>query len=571
MSSQAQGALNRATFEKHLGTRGIPWDRRDVWERAFFRYERDGDPENLYVGDPPDGTNLRTAQRRARQLATRSGGFVMRRFPVPEADPFLFAEMRPDIAIWSGKPASIGRHSGMGKLERDWHVARAKTRPEHVVNGVTKDELLRLMQKPGWDVTHGGDHDWRDTTKVHVHVKLAKYLFPANQKRTESVWHDHQKHSGRELADHLYQEHRWPSYEYAPDAPDVGDADVLGDQGRALVKFMRKTGTGKVVSFMGGRYVRTVEFGKRPSRTKRHPHDVSRDVTFYARRLSSHPIGFERIAGAERVCFAMEGCLKEASLAVVGEATVSCPSVTLWDAPELGPFAASHLRGKTVLVIPDSDWDPAVRANGDDAVYRQAILLRECLRLYGARAYIAAPPHPEDCAKGCDKHGVDDHLAHGVTGTRRGTVAQLVLVDVEAQPFGTLAAWYESEEIRNRLGRKLRTDRKLRDEAVIWWLALLAGEDGVTRVPLTTLARYVQGLLDAPTYQAAVQAVWRAVHDMNDAGVLSGAEHLKEYRKYPKKHHVFEEDNLPGAALTIHEDLRAEFRVDRKVRELEGR
>jgi hypothetical protein len=284
--------------------------------------------------------------------------------------------------------------------------------------------------------------------------------------------------------------------------------------------------------------------------------------------LSSHPLGLARIREADRVLFVMEGEIKEAAAVAAGEATVSCPSVTLWDAPELPEFTRQHLRGKTVLVVPDSDWDPSARPNRDDAVYRQAILLRERLRRYGARAFVAAPPHPEDCAKGCVKHGLDDHLAHGVSGRRGGTVEQLVWLDVEAQPQGTLEAWYQERDVRGEV-RRLRSDRIERDEAVLKWLSLLADGDGSTPMALGTLSRYVRRDLRAregkPVSEASArQRTWEAVWDMYDAGVLDGVDGLGERVKY----HIGLDVDWAGTITIADPDLRAWRRVDGTVADL---
>jgi hypothetical protein len=395
--------FKREDFEEVLGRRGIPWDRRDVWEDSFFRYET-GDPDRtirqtMFVGEPTDLTakQVNAAYQLCVKRSKRAPGVMMRRHPVPEADQFLFAEMRPDHPILTGGP-NRRSHRGMRSHEKEDHINRSKTSKEDVEAGCTPEELERFSQLPGWGVTEGADHSGADPgdRTVHVHLRVPKYLFPRNEKKTLRVEHDHSEHPRSDLRNHLYQEHDYPRYTYE------GSRRLPHDPVAREI-FRRTPGS-------GGRSIEWL--GPIPS-DERHVHESQVDETFYARRLSSHPLGFVRIAEADRVCFAMEGEIKEAALVVVGEATVSCPSVTLWEAPELPEFTRNHLRGKTVLVIPDSDWDPVVRPGGDDAVYRQAIRLREALRLYGAKAFVAAPPHPEHCAKGCTKHGVDDHLAHG--------------------------------------------------------------------------------------------------------------------------------------------------------------
>jgi hypothetical protein len=554
--------FTRKDFGLILGSRGIPWGSRDVWEQELVRYAP-GDPDGairrtMYEGVPHDISQkaLDAAYRLCVERSRRAPGVMMCRHAVPGADPFIFAEMRPDHPILTGGP-EVHRHRSLKRTDRREHVEGDRTTRKAVVEGCTPAELDRFRRLPGWDLTEGADHAGDDpgVDTVHVHLNVPKYLFPRNQRVSTTVKHDHSEHRQREMTGHLFQEHGYPRYTYSDSRRQPQDQVA-----RDLLRLAANV----------GQNARSVEWDENtiPAPDEEHTHRIRRDRTFYARRLSSHPLGLARIPDAQRVLFIMEGELKEAAAVAAGEATISVPSVTLWDCRELPTFTRRYLRGKLVLVVPDSDWNPAVRRNRDDAVYRQAILLRERLKRYGARAFVAAPPHPEDCAKRCSKHGLDDHLAHGVTGRRPGTVDELVWVDVEAQPQGTLEAWYEEHDVRGEV-RRLRSDRIERDEAVLKWLSLLADEDGSTPMALGTLSRYVRqdlrGREGKPVTEASArQRTWDAVWDMYDAGVLDGVDGLGERVNY----HIGLDVDWAGTITIADPDLRAWRRMDGEVGDL---
>jgi hypothetical protein len=104
------------------------------------------------------------------------------------------------------------------------------------------------------------------------------------------------------------------------------------------------------------------------------------------RRIDVHPWAMRFLPRARRVFFVLEGTLKNDAVLSAGEAVFSVPSVTLWDPRELGRFAQRYLQNKVVFIVPDADW------HMNPAVYRQALLVRSCIRRQGVEAHVAAPP-----------------------------------------------------------------------------------------------------------------------------------------------------------------------------------
>jgi hypothetical protein len=581
--------FTREGFEEVLGKRGIRWDRRDVWQGTFYRYDL-GDPDrtiqdHLYVGEPHDISDrgMQIARGTAKARAKRARGIVMVRRPLPEADEFLFAELRPDHAIRTGGPTTHS-HAKMRRGELEEHLDRDKVTVEDVVEGCTDKELEQYSRDDAWWVTQGADHgtleDLPGKRVRHVHVSIVRYLFVKNQKKFTEPKHDHLDMSRTGLKDHLYQWHEFPRYAWA------GGREAIDPVVQRILDSTPET---------GGVAIEEIERNVPPD-DEVHPHAVFVDRTFYARRLSAHPLGYKRIKGAERVCIAMESLIKEAALVVVGEATMAAPSVTLWNAPELADVTRAHLDGKITLVIPDSDYDPAVRkprrdGKPDDAVLRQAILFREALRRHGARAFIAAPQHPTRCTKGCKKHGADDAVAHGVTGEKGEVVDDFVWVDVEAPTEDDLTDWYEAHGVRAPSGRKLRgPDRIHRDAIVLRYLTYLAlPHGGSTTISVTKLAGYCEPELEIKPrdvtvdrierlpeelqprefllarHRAARQRVLNALHDMNEAKVVTGAgpgdlEHRVDYYLGQTEDWVGEIEIVP--------ELQAGLRKDQTVADL---
>jgi hypothetical protein len=253
------------------------------------------------------------------------------------------------------------------------------------------------------------------------------------------------------------------------------------------------------------------------------------------------------------VCFALEGCLKEAALVSAGEATFSCPSITLWSANELEAFARNHLIGKQVLVICDSDW----RRDNDDAVVMQTLLARDRLRLYGADAHAAAPPNPPECGHH-DKHGVDDFLGP----CTKGKVNDLDVIERETR--NGLAEFIADNEPRDRRGRRVRRDGVIRDGIVLRYLATLAAEDGTTTVSLSAVARNLREELEASSQAAAERKVERAVKNLVR---YEAVEEIDPIRKRSTGRRYRAEFSERRGELKITPSLRATTRL-RTVREL---
>ncbi len=499
-----------------FGKRGIS---EAVAEQAFARY-LPGDPDGtidrwLHVGPPDDLEQREKRYLTAVQRSYRAPGLYMRRFPVPEADPFLYAELRPDWPIWSGewpRASTHNRHDFPTRESLENHVARDKVTREMVEKGCTPAELARFQESFGaaWEVTGGGDHDGEGVParQRHVHLNIPRYLFVGNQKVRVDFEHDHGRDPRwemwggfRDLESHLRKEHKYPSTTYSPKR-------LSKDERRTWAPVIR-------TSLVKDRKVPFTRWdaGRVPGPEERHEHHVVRDDTRYAQRLSSHPTGFARIDGADRVYWLLEGCLKEAAVVTAGEATFSCPSVSLWEAPELGPFARAHLLGRAVYVVCDSDWEPGVgKRRADDAsVIGQTLTARDALRNYGvADAHACAPPPGP---RG-EKVGVDDHLAAG------GTMDELVVFD--RVPRMELGDWMEAKGIRQADGRRVRSEAWTNATAVLRWLSTHADAEGKSRVSVRKLGARLraQHEIEADTDQAAAQKVSRTLANLESWGAV---------------------------------------------------
>lgn len=493
---------------------------------AFFPYQQDaGDDDRglqaVLEADPRIRELGDAAVHTVRDRVRRAPGIVMRRFPVPEGDPFILAEMRPKWAIWTGKPPTEHDHNELSPAERENHLKpeTSKTKPEDVWRGCTPAEYKRFSKLYGFEVTGGGDHFGRDVGGLHVHIKIAKYLFQKNEQKTiedpdgphahtdydgtlERLYRGEDPHADKTL-EGLYRhidskqhlKERRESWQERAEYMRARGLDPAGlNPDGKYRKLVHVTPTLRK-SKMTGRD-RLVYKDGLPAKDEIHPHYVNIDSEFYAKRLSIHPWSRAALDNAGRIVFALEGCLKETAAVVAGEVTFSCPSVSLWDAPELAEFAGNHLGGKTVWVVCDSDWE---REDGD-SVIRMALLARDALRRYGADAHIAAPP-PATCdehgpgTKADGKHGLDDHLGP----CTRGKVDDLVWVERET-PWG-LTDWLE---VNPPPGRKPREEGVDRDAIVLRWIAKHASKNGSTTVALSTVAKNIKGeLQDLRDRQAA--------------------------------------------------------------------
>jgi hypothetical protein len=619
------------------GPRGIE---REVWDGAFFPYEQvrsDADAEafttahkaanpELYAW--PDrvegGVKLAAVLRvkkilkRDLRLARRAPGVIMRRFEVPEAypvpdgeDPFLVAELRPEWPIATnlrrhGRGHGVTQHRhgiepeaypAQPASERDqgfpgppWsreyarrkHVNRRhQITLEEVQKGVTDAEYEQLEKLDGWDILLGATHHGAETDELHVHVKVAKYVFPATPIQETvalGVPHAHtdfddekRYHARGELVEwtHALGKNHMA---WKPD-PDGGS---WGQLWNAIdVRYpMRSVGAefNPEVSkepdpdkpFTLHHAVRAALVSE-VERDEKHSHveDEPDPLKHPAKRLSSHPFQRKDRWKRDRVAMAMEGCLKEAALVSAGEATFSCPSITLWDTYELERFVQAQLPGKQILVVCDSDWEPGVgtRPEEDDAVQMQALLLRDRLRLYLDHddVHACAPPQPRD-SRGrqlCDdpthdKHGVDDFLGP----CTHGKVDDLVTIGREI-PGSQWDADFESRyyEQRDKLGRHRKKPVVLKDKIVLQYLATLAAPNGDTTVSLRAVAKNLQVALGSPTVDAARQFVEGSVKRLVQFKYVEEVEPIARRKRGQKYRYDFED--WPGK-LRVLEPWRAE-------------
>jgi hypothetical protein len=469
----------------------------DVVDGAFFPYDQ-GDEPSLRAayaacdGAEPSATDI--------ARATRASGIVMRRFPVPGGNPDISPEMRPDWSVLT--PMRMSRkfvfphtHAFLRPTERTEHVRRGKTRPTDVVRACTPDELdtaRSWLWDAEWAVNEGGDHFGTDPgDALHVHIPIAKYLFKASPVSQVNVRpHVHAEEFGENVVD--------PGAEQQP----------LGV--RMWVLHSRHHMT---VDDHG----EMVDDGTPWDADHTHPIDLPDRSVPIAKRLSWHPYHRASRWLRKRVLFALEGCLKEAALVSADEATFSCPSVSLWNAPELEPFARSHLVGKQVFVVCDSDWN-----DGDhEQVVRQTLMARDTLRrhvgdVHGEYVHACAPP-ATDCAEHDGKHGVDDFIGHG------GKIDDLDVFDLipEVSLVEHLAATSTS--------RRPHASGRKRDDTVLQWVQThCEPNDGHSRVSLAAMGRWLQRELESPSPDAAARSAQRAVASLDDYGALSIVEPLRE-------------------------------------------
>lgn len=525
-----------------FGSRGIT---REVAEIAFHRYGPGGprtfdevfnDDRGLEM-DPAvaSGKALAISKYWARcvRLASKAPGMMMRRWAVPEADKFIVNEQRPEWAIWAGDtayPVWMGgipephvhdeRFPSSDPFTRAGHVSRERVDPAHVFKGVTRWEYDELAELDGWELTYGADHFGTDISEPHRHIDIAKYVFKPNEKG----WQEDPDSVGADGAvKHQHSHYRkWQArvgHEAFHHAPDGSPRDQsIPSLSREVSRHL------KTIPPEAGPFERLYEMAAGVAQVDikpdwPHVHYEVVDVTSYAKRLSWHPYRRAERWQNDRVFFALEGCMKEAALVSAGQATFSCPSVTLWDCPEFQPFAERHLRDKTVYVVCDSDWEPRVRRMEDDKVISQALLARDRLRRLGVDAHVASPPQPADvgCTAGHEKHGADDHLGP----CNPAAVEDLLEVIVEPRT-GMMRTYLENQ----RQGQPGRWREGLqRDLEVLQWLATYTAH-GRTSMSLRSITRRIQFAAGAPaedgehSFENKVEAVRVAVHSLAEQSAI---------------------------------------------------
>jgi hypothetical protein len=248
-----------------------------------------------------------------------------------------------------------------------------------------------------------------------------------------------------------------------------------------------------------------------------------------------HPLALERFEEARRVFFIIEGCLKADAVLSAGGAVFSCPSVTLWNAPEreLKKFADHYLRGKQVVIVADADWYSNPR------VVEQAMFCRSTLQQYIVEdVHVAAPPvELFRRTKGTENEikGVDDFLGAGYGLDD--------LEVIERRPRHGLAEWVAK--------RSRRRDQAVRDSKVLQAMALHADKNGQIRASYRKIARVMN--VHHSDVQRALKdlAKWGAIDMDGDPSVRVMGWLARNYYS-----EALDWDNQP--IITIAPELRAE-------------
>lgn len=419
--------MNR--FEKFFVERGIGREVRDA--RGYHEWTTD-DVEPIRVAY--EGMPKRQLQQLIREKAETSDGLLMPKYPLPGCAP-IRAQMRPwnppEETTWDFHPDVWPDE---WPVYPEGHPTRAGRRvPKHFRTRYDKSgRLLDYFRQSHVNrARENDDHRGTNPEGFHTHTRQkGKYQLPPLELVDEL--HDHADYTNpKVLAKHLREHHP--------------EGDVAG---------MHPTS-------------RSVWRKGKKRRAKRRVKDrVNGDAV----RLDFHPLVLEddlrMIREAEVVYFGIEGTPKnDAALQAIldsgsREAVFNVPSVTLWDAPELPTFARKYLRGKTVYVIPDSDW------KDNDKVATQALLCRTKLRKLGVRnTFVAAPPAKSSDASGDSKQGVDDFIGGG------GRLHDLIIFGREEPNIDSikLFLWGRAKSRTNR------ADAIDRDAWVLAGLTLHAG------------------------------------------------------------------------------------------------
>jgi hypothetical protein len=278
-------------------------------------------------------------------------------------------------------------------------------------------------------------------------------------------------------------------------------------------------------------------------------HSWSRDARYMGmagvedKRIDVHPLAADRLAGAERVWFSIEGSLKSDSILTRilregrPESTFAVPSVTMWRAPELGNFVERWLRGMQIIIVSDSDWAR------NPMVALQAFACREWFREQGVAAHVAAAPPGPDGEK-----GVDDFLG------REGSLDDMVVLRREPSPGFADFLWRGWG--RSQFARGRGVEAATRDARVLRFLALRANEDGLVLRPSAELIAKYAGI--------EPQSVGRIVARLVEQGALTpdtlDLRYGERFMRVPGRRkplyqgHGWEEQ----PSFLIHPDLRAD-------------
>jgi hypothetical protein len=413
-------------------SRGIS---RDVWEaRPYVWWDKDDEEVGLdpirkaYEGLTQGQVNFMLS------LARQQPGWIINRHAVPHAF-HVWPEIRPEDLVRTGPPTL------------HWHGDGEPT--EFPNKGYSVLPCYSKAWKEHCDKINATDPDLEPDEAherrqdPHRHENLAKYCFPPAEKRDEPWLHNHDWYYDKpaRLRAHRKKHHAKPS--------------------KIREKILKKKG----VEWPPEEIMEGEHKGKHV-----HTRRVKAEESL-ARRLDVHPMAAGRWRKARRIYFGIEGCLKADSILSAirredrPESVFSVPSVSLWGADEFDGFIP-HLRGKTVIVLPDADWYKK------RLVLQHARFAQRYLKNHGIRAYIAAPP----LASG--HKGVDDYLGDG------GSLDELEVLDRHASPRLTAAfdfLWGVTREDGYRNARTALQD-----------LAFFADEDGYTQFTHETMAKVLR-------------------------------------------------------------------------------
>jgi hypothetical protein len=446
-------------------------DRGIIPEVRGLRYQRYLAKDKQPLGDAYDG--LSPAQRGTMTRRAHStdedgnpvdGLIIFRHAPQGMSLGRIYPELRPDRPV---KTRRIEHFHGSTKPEGE--LLNSKGNPVAKKHIRTAKSMRKHIVK---------DHCGKNVEGVHEYQKYAKYLFPPSPRVSRTFYHEHDEMR-----------------------PDRRDAHVAG------------------------RYHQ----GKDQAGRHSHTRMVKDEHESLARRIDVHPLlSREKFENADRVFFALEGCIKSDAIFSAGEVVFSVPSVTLWQAEELRDFLESYsLIGKTVIIVPDSDWAD------NPAVFTQAMLCRSMLRTFGVNALVAAPPADADGKK----QGVDDFLGKG-----KGKLDDLLIID--RQPPVGLEQWL----LRHKPNHNMQGIK--RDAEVLDALARHAGSNGKIQPPLLTLTR-ILGMDN-------VRQAQRAIESLLKTGAIKTDGSLETVRgQWKGNFYSYDEDWEERPTITIHRELRA--------------
>jgi hypothetical protein len=422
----------------------------DDSDPAVFFTEKRGIPEAIWSSRPyawwtPEHPEPATApfadlsggqRRHVARIAAQSAGWVITRHapPLPLALPGVYPELRPITPVKTRGP------------HVHWHgdgPEPAAIKPWQRLPGGpgSKTWTAHIARAKGRD-----DHRGVNTEELHSHQKLAKYVFVSSPTIDGAYVHDHNSGWRRKT------EKERAAYREAHIARQHRGADTAGPHV--------------------------------------HTHRVKDRGESLARRIDVHPLAVPLLEDAQVIFFAIEGCIKSDAILADGGAVFSVPSVSLWDCDELEIFARHYLEGRTVVIVPDADWQ------ANPLVINQARLCQNRLRRLGvAAAHVAASPTTHD---GHKTKGVDDFVGAG------GHLEDLLVIDY-SPPDGL------AEFVISRCW-SYRRDRARRDAEVLNGLSNFTGSDGVLYAPLRTVARVLA---------VDVKRVSRAVADLAAMGALT--------------------------------------------------